>query len=381
IRTCIAQYLSVKDAISCVRVSKEWAQDFVYRVWHTVDFDVHKDFDRMDLAIVAECGHHIRVVKNLKSLSQFNALRYPSVRGIKGLQISLGGDLFDTALSCNLISRNSSSLGALSVTYPVSLWATKLDPGPAFDDYKHFGIKELHMHAKHVIGDITGDPSGWSTSSPLFTHFPNLKKWLTCISSTDSAQAISDGVELWWPKLREIDTSYSKGAIVKDVLANIYRPLTSIVFRYSEVSAELFLAVLLHQETLQNIVAHMNNSDNAQSMETGRLQEVNDHFRNSGWIIQSILRQCPKLTSFKFLGHEMDMDFVERSRWSCTGLRCLHTRIRHLDTKEKVDAAITRLISARESGTNIDPYDKSIEARVACHLLKFDKLTDIRLSS
>ncbi|KAF9193294.1 hypothetical protein BGZ50_007554 [Haplosporangium sp. Z 11] len=427
IRTHIAQYLSVKDAISCAQVSKEWAEDFVCRVWHTVDFDVHKDFDKMGLVTVTKHGRHIRAVKNLKGLSQINAFRCPSVRGLKELRITLDKGITFVALCWDLISRSSSSLYTLSIGNPVasakiyfsvdaliprtvapsrltsldingfyltresfssllrgctslttlSLWATRLDPGSAFDDYKHFGIKDLCTHAMLVIGD----PSGSTPNSSLFALFPNIHRWSTYVSPNDSAQVISNGLEQCWPKLREISTNLSGGTAAKDLLTSIYRPLTSITIAYSEVSAELIHAVLLHQETLQVIYACASNSNNVGYMGTDRLQEVNDHFRDSGWIIQSILRQCSELKQFLFPGHEMDMDFVERSRWSCSGLICLRTRIRHLDTKEKVDAALTRWISARESEAIIDPNDKSIEARVARQLLKFDELTDVWLGS
>ncbi|KAG0247048.1 hypothetical protein BG011_002136, partial [Mortierella polycephala] len=333
IRTHIAQYLSVKDAISCVRVSKEWSKDFVHRIWHTVDFDVHVDFDNISTDIVMKHGDHIRSVKNIKKVSHIKSLSCDSVSRIFDLEIYIDWTSSLNALSSDLIFRNNTSLTSLVVQDPfeppdalsqwyfsvnplipraaaqskltrlniggvyltresfvlllrecislvtLEIWETKLDSGTAFGQYQHYGIKELRATPELV----TGAASGLSTNSPLFTHFPNLEKWLTFVYQTDSVQDISDGVGQWWPKLREINTNYSEGAIVADLLANIYRPLTSITVHYSAVSSNFVHAVLLHQEALQNIATYTGDgdSDNEGDMGIGHLQEVNDHFRDS----------------------------------------------------------------------------------------------------
>ncbi|KAF8949043.1 hypothetical protein BGZ52_006223, partial [Haplosporangium bisporale] len=41
IRTRLSRFVSVADAISCVRVSKDWSKDFVSLVWYAIDFKTH----------------------------------------------------------------------------------------------------------------------------------------------------------------------------------------------------------------------------------------------------------------------------------------------------------------------------------------------------
>ncbi|KAF9102967.1 hypothetical protein BGX27_010792, partial [Mortierella sp. AM989] len=48
IRKRISRYVTVKDAISCVQVSKDWSNDFVFPIWYAVDFSVHTTFEKLD---------------------------------------------------------------------------------------------------------------------------------------------------------------------------------------------------------------------------------------------------------------------------------------------------------------------------------------------
>ena len=77
------------------------------------------------------------------------------------------------------------------------------------------------------------------------------------------------------------------------------------------------------------------------------------------------------------------MDEVEMGEWACKNLEVLRIRIKDLDTKNKTIAlwkAGCRKRRQENAGTLVaaedeeEETDMPIEARVARHLLKFDKL-------
>ncbi|KAG9062222.1 hypothetical protein KI688_006554 [Linnemannia hyalina] len=87
IRARISRIVSLKDAISCVRVSKAWSKDFASSIWYAVDFNIHDTFGDLDSDIVTKYGHHIRTIKNLKTQSELNAVLRPTIKNATLLQI------------------------------------------------------------------------------------------------------------------------------------------------------------------------------------------------------------------------------------------------------------------------------------------------------
>ncbi|KAF9118266.1 hypothetical protein BGW39_001333 [Mortierella sp. 14UC] len=80
IRARVSRLVSLKDAISCVRVSKAWSKDFALPIWCVVDFDIHDTFEGLDSDLVTKYGHHIRTIKNLTTQSQLDAVLRPTIK-------------------------------------------------------------------------------------------------------------------------------------------------------------------------------------------------------------------------------------------------------------------------------------------------------------
>ncbi|KAF9134229.1 hypothetical protein BGW39_007700 [Mortierella sp. 14UC] len=148
------------------------------------------------------------------------------------------------------------------------------------------------------------------------------------------------------------------GDIVSEFLLNIADNITEFMFSYEHMSMET-LTGLLHQMSLES-VAHFHEQGFEYEKEV--VPSISDHFRQSGRFLQLIPRGCSPLRILDLHLHEMDMDVAEVGKWTCKDLKTIRIRVKGLDTKEKILKAI-------HSGT-----DMSFEARVARHLLKFEKL-------
>ncbi|KAF9185745.1 hypothetical protein BGZ51_002088 [Haplosporangium sp. Z 767] len=469
IRTRISLYLSNTDAISCAQVSKEWSRDFVYTIWHTIDFGVHTKFEKLDPVVVAKNGHHIRVVKGLSTQSHINALQCSEICRLKSLSVIADRTPHFDAACRDLIARNNTSLTTLELNLPstkhatsplyapvgsivphysstpgsrllsldiqgyslthesllsliqscpvlqrLELWSTTVSPGRIISDFQHDGLTYLSASVLQVFGQQPG--TLLSPNKSLLKHFPNLETWSLGDVSPSFMLTIKDEMRQWCPKLNKIATNSAPEAHVVPLLADVFLNLRGLTFDYAILSSNLVHTILAHHDTLDFLITYV--------PKTGYLNQeeppaLNDHFRGLDWIFQNIPRHCSKIMKLSFHSHEMDMDVVERTSWSCKDIKTLYIRIRGLDTAEKINTTISQLKEARRAkraatvteitqgmescaldtktglaegkdnntalGTNNqaanEEEDMSIEARVVRHLLQFDKLESLWLGT
>ncbi|KAG0270770.1 hypothetical protein BGZ95_001545 [Linnemannia exigua] len=227
----------------------------------------------------------------------------------------------------------------------------------------------------------------------LLSYFPSMTT-LAAFSYTQGslrppATMVKEEISRYCPQLTGYYLEDSARTIVPTFLTDIVSDVEVVCFLYHHLSLKIINAILLHHSTLKNI-KHFNQQTNF-DLEKDELGVVTDHFKESGKHLQLIPRYCPALKEFDLPGHEMDMDEVELGTWVCKDLKTLRVRIKGLDTKEKILMAIAlwrkgcwqrwqeKAGMAVEAMDDQDPADMSIEARVARHLLKFDKLWSVWL--
>ncbi|KAK3845512.1 MAG: hypothetical protein J3R72DRAFT_521086 [Linnemannia gamsii] len=106
------------------------------------------------------------------------------------------------------------------------------------------------------------------------------------------------------------------------------------------------------------------------------------------WALLAVIfpRKCSRLQDLDLHFLEMDRDDIEQGNWVCKDLRILRFRIKGLGTGENIVRAISlwragyrrrwqeKVTGFPEPEAKEDRIDHSIEARVARHLLKFEKL-------
>ncbi|KAK3848161.1 MAG: hypothetical protein J3R72DRAFT_416217 [Linnemannia gamsii] len=283
--------------------------------------------------------------------------------------------------------------------------------GPSINTFQHKGVVTLLAPIKQVFKpDPDSDLSSLGFS--LLVHFPNLTEW-TCYNLPTflfvPAERIKTEVSRCCPRLTMINTWESPPPIIHSLVANAFYGLKNVTFQYGQISMDVIVALLYHRATLLQVFAFWGN----QSSYTERdgLSLEGDHFQQSGRAVQLLPRCCPHLKFFEFESHEMDMDIVEEEKWACRGLRQLRVRIRGLDTKEKIAWTLNLWKEGRQKKDNITAQEKeeslwqkeskeedeedttlsgshkneakdtSIEARVARHLLAFEKLEAVWLGT
>ncbi|KAK3833239.1 MAG: hypothetical protein J3R72DRAFT_494896 [Linnemannia gamsii] len=119
IRAIIARYLTRTDCISCMCVCRDWLQDFIRPVWHTIDFS--KDFSTFSaispdsLTKYGGYGGLISEVLNVTATEHLQALQHSFVDQVKVLTTQLVHSCMNHLLLSDTIRRNQKTLRELDI--------------------------------------------------------------------------------------------------------------------------------------------------------------------------------------------------------------------------------------------------------------------------
>ncbi|KAF9978940.1 hypothetical protein BGZ65_006795 [Modicella reniformis] len=439
----LSRFVSLNDALACIRVCKEWNVAFISVIWHTVDFETQKRFNQLSSTVIQKYGHHIHTVRNINTTSQLEALHHPGICKMRNLTLSIQGNSRFEAYSLDILRQNVASLLYLDLSsedistedhsqrgstcifpvdafYPCVGTSTRLKLShlilqnfaltrdmfssllrlcPALETlniqetsiysancitpFQHTGLIRLDATLSQVF---LPDPEAPNAPS-LLAHFPQLRALRMARAVCPvPIEKIKNEIARYGPRLRSVGTS-TPATFTAILLAQTFQSLSEIIVRDDGLSAEVINAILAHQETLNNVSTYVPFRGYCNQSEVPELEKDT---QLQGWAIQLLPRLCSQLTTINFPTLEMDMDDVEKASWSCTKLKVLYIRIKGLDTKTKIDRTLDMLVSARSmkkelagdfsSRKNTRSTSTSlIEDRVVQHLLRFRRLQKVWL--
>ncbi|KAK3838238.1 MAG: hypothetical protein J3R72DRAFT_448758 [Linnemannia gamsii] len=403
LRYRLSRFVTLKDALSCILVSKAWTHDFISAIWFKVDLKAHPLFANLPPDVIAKHGRHIRIVENLASLYLVSTFTHPTINKLRFLQIeTIGSDVKHTE-AYEIIARNNTSVEhldlfasyftenpdhpnhyvsasafvALSVASPGGPAATSvlttlemtqlrlthdslmtiLEATPALSkirlpvttitgtpsrSFQHAGVTLLAWEFKSIFPE---DQTTMMTTSPsLLSYFPNLTilhTW-TEIWTDDSSYTIpTDRIR------KDLSRYCPRLAEYKlvDYSGKITPEfLTNIATNVTRITTHL---ECLTPETITAIVLHKATLKKVAHFyyrgfhyDDDQVATVSNDLQVTDEMVQEIPRKCSKLERLNLHGFEMDMDVVESGEWTCKDLRKLRIRVRGLDTKEKILRAI-----------------------------------------
>ncbi|KAG0008040.1 hypothetical protein BGZ80_003930 [Entomortierella chlamydospora] len=398
LRLRIAQFVTLRDALSCVLVSKDWADSFSFAVWHTIDFELQERFILLDDEVISKYGSRIRSVKNIKDTSQIQLINNPAINRLAELTMAIGKTARFQACCFETLGRNSvtlkdiriskspqasnmeiffpiegafrnvgtgaqpclgsltfqgmtvtraaisSLLMALPVLSVLDLTSSTILPSILNEIYEHRHMSTLVASTSQIFG-CTSTPEQPS----LFAHFPKLMQWRVCSELNSSTKVspkdIKAEVALHCPNLWFLYLDVD-GPTAGEIITKGFKSLWTICVRQDQLSPQLILAILRHSSELTNFTTflqpHGQDDDDDDELEEIEVSQA------PGWAIQQIPQQCKHLRSLVLPEQEVDIEDMEMSPWSCRFLRDLHIRIRGLNTRQKVDRAIQLWLEKRE---------------------------------
>ncbi|KAF9094684.1 hypothetical protein BGX27_001382 [Mortierella sp. AM989] len=437
IRALVATFISRPDAVSCSLVCKAWSQEFIARIWHSVDLYCEEEFEAMDPNVVSKHGHHIREL-NFHSRVENSNLGHSSVQNVSKLLMVLSSQpnvrswaidflrqnrnaikelrIVDCASSIHgsclnfadaLIPRTPpyvSNLTDLSLSYiqmTRESFSELISACPQLTYVRLFGcifrqsfitkpIKNYHVtHIETSFTQIQSEPS----SSSILEHFPNLRSWKVDTSRTVlpiDVDAILDDLMKYCPSLDTIDLQSLSVAVAIKLMTKISGPLTSVSFNGRILKQDVILGLLFHKDSLKHVHARPYNHP--------FIDYIDEDLRGMGeirieselsWTLQILTMNCPNLEKIILPELEAEMKHIERFPWICKNLSHLAIRIDGLKTKDSILEVIeiwrkARLARRKKDLIELDAIIKkcdsmSIKDRVARHLLQFEKLDTLWL--
>ncbi|KAF9299069.1 hypothetical protein BGZ88_001694 [Linnemannia elongata] len=350
----ISRFVSLTDAIACAQVSKEWAETFIPIVWFEVDFSLQPRFADLLPDISSKHGQHIRIINNAKTIHEVTAVANEAVMNLTSLRIEAAASVMHHIRTYEIVSRSIPSLESLRLTA--------------------------------ASESVNGEAS--------LTHFVSaslnrLCTWQEHPQIAIPTAKIKEDVARFCPLLTRYELQGSRN-LVHQFLAHIGRDVSSLMYKFSHIPGDTIMDILLHQATLQRLGVFSERS--GASFDEDEVEEVSEVVQEFSQFFQLIPRGCSQLKHLDLHLLEMDMDEVELGEWACKDLVVLRVRIKGLDTKERILEAIALWRQGcwkrrqEEAGAPItleeerdDQMDLSIEARVAHHLLKLEKLRSVWL--
>ncbi|KAF9114068.1 hypothetical protein BGX27_000199 [Mortierella sp. AM989] len=439
IRTRISHYVTRKDAMACILVNKEWREDFMPSIWHTIDFNFQKQFIGVDRAILAKHGRHIRDIKHIKGIAQIDTIQDSSVARLTSISLAMDSSPRYQAYAYDILRRNITTLKNIQISKsysgnsdPLFLFVDALSPStgtkstsvlchlkldgismtrdafssllrmsPALEtiDMRNIVltsnlITDMYQHPNvtHLIASINQvfKVDEQSNNAPsLFAHFPNLTIWSMWSASTSDLDVPVDAIKAEiikrCPQLKTLSTSLS-GSFVVDILTHGIDNLKGICFMHKCFTPLLTMGVLLHKDTLERIETH---TTSTKFYESEHVHSIDNHFQEYGWTVQTMIHLCAHLKTIRIPLLEMNIEDIEKIGWTCTNLVELRIRIKGLDTAQKIDKVVELWLEGRskkrQSTQDIAEADclvnLTLEGRVARHLIKFDKLKEVWLGT
>ncbi|KAG0376113.1 hypothetical protein BGX24_008262 [Mortierella sp. AD032] len=205
--------------------------------------------------------------------------------------------------------------------------------GAVITSFQHMEVVNFGSTFKSIF-------KSFSTSPSLLSYFPNLTTLSTfnynAGDTGPSSARVKRETSLYCPRLSGYYLEDDTGNIIHKILTKVAKVNTveKIRFLYEHISQELVTAILLHQSCLR-VITHFDLYAGF-DLEKDELVPVKNQMEESKKLLQLIPRRCPKLEHVDLHLHEMDMDDVEVEEWVCKDLRSIRTRIKDLDTKEKI---------------------------------------------
>ncbi|KAF9131425.1 hypothetical protein BG015_003852, partial [Linnemannia schmuckeri] len=441
IRACVALFLSSKDCLSCMRVSRAWFQDFVRPVWQAIEFHKDNRFRTMDLKVLTKYGHFIKQVRNISSFADLISLQHAKVDSVTSVSLVLIGDWHYRELVADLIRRCKGQITEIEIHCPASKVDTVVEQRKW--DRHYFQINTLlacPLPAKttSAVGyglsleylDLSRACITREGFSALLQYSPVLRKLkifqvvvlrynpsleLFRESSVTSIEAPLDEILQPDPELRSSPTLLIHlPKLQKWTFTSLERPMswTNDVLRKeifdhcpllktfqlnktnttrSDKFAELVLKCAQKLESctfsalnleLSMAFACVNHLDTLTSLTI--TDTVSSEDANAITWVYYLPKLCPNLKVLSMKDLVLDMKEVEEQPWTCLGLQELRVRFKELENMEEVERCVKQVCTWRRAANVklVRLNDKNeVLSRVCIHLRQFRQLLRVCIES
>ncbi|KAK3833240.1 MAG: hypothetical protein J3R72DRAFT_514983 [Linnemannia gamsii] len=441
----IASYLSRKDCLECIRVSRDWFQYFVRPIWKTIDFE--KDaaaFSKVNSNVLTKYGGFISQAVNISVMDHLQTLQHSKVNSLKLIKAQvLNSCLYQQILS-DTIRRSEGSLRSIKI------FAESSDPDTLAEQRKHgkhfFNIADTISSPPKPSGEGCGLTSlslgricvSRESFSSLMERCPSLQKLtlyqvslfrhmpsLTLFAGSKLRYLFASFSQVWdldpedpsapsllvhfplleiWHVPSLTRSSNDSLAVMHQDISRYCPILKQIRFDEGDPAtvsallaktfAGLELCVLSAQvlavSTVLGLITHQNTLTSLYILKTygptnsDAAQEdraLKDPIVE--WLYM-IPRLCHRLQVLSLELFVCDINEIESHVWACADLRELRLRVKGLDSDQDIEMCLKQ-VRDRRRAYNLEvkkpQNSETIVTRVARHLLQFMHLKTVCLGT
>ncbi|KAF9080517.1 hypothetical protein BGX23_002025, partial [Mortierella sp. AD031] len=228
-------------------------------------------------------------------------------------------------------------------------------------------LRYLAASFAQVWGHDTNDPS----APCLLEQFPLLEEWHITFLFQPAYRTIDPcrvDFSSYCPRLKTVRFGNDNKETMSNLLLYSFTGLESVAFPAQNLVMSTALGLITHQETLTSI----------------RIMDKIQDPSLMQWFY-FLPRLCRNLEVLSIEQLVLNMDAVEKHRWSCEKLKELRVRFEGLDTPQDIDGCLMNICvrsctsdtPLAGPGTNME----TISSRVTHHLLHFKKLKTVWLGT
>ncbi|KAK3836410.1 MAG: hypothetical protein JOS17DRAFT_478933 [Linnemannia elongata] len=432
IRALVAKYLERKDLVICLRVNRDWFNDFVGHVWHTIDMAKDTKFVGIDPEVLHQYGHCIRQVFNILTFDHVKTLQHPKVDSVVSTSIVNHVKPLDRLLELDFIRRCNATLTELDISgrAPPSKSCRKMHERD--ENFFDIGILSSYLMSPTASSTAGTRLTSLTLTGLWFSHegFTNLLRFSPSLRKL----ALSKVAVVHYMKAFDLFTDSSVKSLHAS-LAEICMPdpgaasapsllhqlssleewhFTSVerckrwgtdldfrrqlreccpclkVLRFDQVGDTDKLSDLL----LDSFMEPESCTFSAKNLSKSMILSLTHHFSTLTTIIITdkctdamamrwlylIPKTCSHLKVLSMRDLVLDMATVKEHRWSCEELTQLHVRFKGLEDAQQIDGCIKDTYKRRRRSYSANT-DDSISSQVSNHLLGFYKLTKVSLGT
>ncbi|KAH7053599.1 hypothetical protein BKA57DRAFT_454060 [Linnemannia elongata] len=430
IRALVAPYLDRKDLVICLRVSRDWFNDFVGPVWHTIDMAKDKKFVSIGPQVLNKYGRCIRQVFNILTWEHVHTLRHPKVDSVVSTSIFNHINPGHRLLEFDFVRRCKATLTELDLSTPPTISSRHVYER----DENYFDMGVLSSCLTSPTGPFTVGTrlTSLSLTGIWFSHegftnllrsSPSLRKLalskvaviyymeefdvsrdssVTSLRASLAEICMTDPGPGWAPSLLHQFSRLEEWHLPVvdrpknwDSDADFRRQLQECcprlkTLRFDQVDDTKKLSDLL----LDSFIGPESCTFSAKNLSNSMVLTLISHLNTLTTIIITdkctvaetmrwlylIPKSCSRLRVLSMRDLVLNIATVKQHAWSCKELTQLHVRFEGLEDVQLIDRCIKYMCDRRQGHCRVNA-ENSILSQVSNHLLGFQMLTMLSLGT
>ncbi|KAF9146640.1 hypothetical protein BGX30_011832 [Mortierella sp. GBA39] len=432
IRALVATYLARRELVICLRVSRDWFNDFVGPVWHTIDMVKDKKFVGISPKVLHKYGRCIREVLNILTIDHVKTLQHPKVDSVVSTSIINLTKPIDRLYEFDFIRRCNATLTELDFRGPTPSLNSSREVYDRDENYFDIGV------LSSCLTSITGSPTAGTRLTSLtlteiwFSHegftnllrsSPTLRKLalskvaivhyidefddfrdssVTSLHASLAEICMPDPGPGWAPSLlhqlsrleewhfTSVDRSKNWGSdsdfrrqlreccprlktLRFDQVGNTDKLSDLLLDSFIEPESCTFSAKNLSNSMVLSLISHIN------TLTTIIITDKCTDAAAIRWLYL-IPKSCLRLRVLSMRDLVLDMETVKEHEWRCEELTELHVRFKGLEDAQLIHGCIKDVCCRRHLQYHANP-GSSISSQVSNHLFGLFMLTTVSLGT